>query len=1449
MKVLIISDLHIDESNDWNYINKITDNMIDRVKKKKSEDEELYMFFLGDVINCGGIGNNSNKFSEADKFIKKLKVAFSNVKMLFVPGNHEIEKNSDLTSFNEFIQRHSYKKDFIFTMDSSVHSLEESNVNFILIDSTLTRNYALNGEIDIVALKANMKKGMNIIFMHYPPCQQKGIDRSIENKDELIATHSNFIFYGHQHGNVEVPDFLDNDTDIHAVGTLIKNETGCSNEFLLLDVADGRINYAYRYVWKITNFVANLLFPVKDNKVSHYITLSKPDKNETKIGRRLKKMSSNKKNDKNSFIYNYDGEDIIEVIKKQNLILLLGDAGIGKSFELANIYWKYEKDDDYFPIWVNLRNTSYEDIGKYLELAKDNTIDRKTPLVLLDGLDEMNGVNVSDLIKRLGSATHGNPEVKIILSARTNYWLSIDNMFVTYKILPLSTDQISEIAKENGVEKVKDFLEYLKKEDYSALAQIPFYLFDMIRMYIETGSLPKRESLLDSIISYRFKDGDKRSPCEYEETLMANEYELRFHLSKLSFLMQSLHITTLRNMKYTQYFSSIMRKYFNKTGLIVSKESDNDMVWEFTHNIFREFFVADYLADTPFDELLKVITYDKDRKLLRPSWVNIISLLLPMRKDDQLLKWLIETSPEIIYKFESDMITAEERNKIFIYLMWDCFNKNLPLYTIYDVEKLAKYFQSESALYFLIEVISNPKNIASSLNSISILRYFDCFYNMEYKIEEAIMPYLNATQPEYLITLSIEVLVQIIKNDLCSLTVKLFNLLKDDQRTEVVGALSMLFNKANVADEYSEYLLNILKKDEKIYRNYSVWREFSTAIKSFQSIDNLLKSIYILCSERSYIIHEIDELFDEVIKITFKMHKSEIKGLLDKFIDIFIYCAKNYDRYKTNVIKQRFHDHSLLSDALCRILKYKIPTNAMMFSIEGIMEENLLDILISSYLADETDSEAYKWYARRHSRELSLFNKLNEAVVQKEGMGIQCDLEEEWDKINREGPQKYFDSLFEKHIFREMLNELIGFLYDDVKCGELFGDSLLRIPQNRVDMRNIQTALYHNGSTKCKVKHFLNEIDWGVFVICEICRMFEIYENIVVSLEQEKYLKTYFYKTLADTNFETLNRNQFFIAKHIILLQKKFGFTISDEKLLEMLSLPWYVFVLSTSSGDSAALDFVMHNISDKIVLRNKIVYNIKNKELDPEVAKTYILYCEKEELEEGVEIAIALLKDTSEEGKWCKNCAVNYLITVKGEGFVDNLVDDNIDNDFLKQLSYKINNKNDRIIAMMVKRNSTSEDQLLFLGELISLNNRYALEKYYDLAKKANTLPDLLPEGSRIEPITMSIQEINDISLVDIVINLFRLCFSEGFKDKENFGLRGSLNNAINKLIQVDKLKLEEKLNNLIEECPDNEKLVSTCYWHLENIKQLIDISSDTPWSIEETLAFLESHKQNTLF
>lgn len=1446
MKLLIISDLHFDENNSWDFINKITSNMVHRVKKKLIENEELTIIFLGDIINCGGIGNNLVKFSEADKFIDLLKNAFSNVKMLFIPGNHEIENNSfELSAFNNFCQQHSYKKDYVFTMKSSVFSVEEANVNLILVDSTLTRNHDLNGKIDIKALKSKMNAGKNIIFMHHPPCELEGADRSIINENELIATHSNFIFYGHQHGNVKVPDFLNNDTDIHSVGTLFKQEKGCSNEFLLLDITDGRINFAYRYIWTVTNFVANLLFPVKTNKISDHITLSEPDKKPTKIFRKLQRMSNSQKNRKeNAIWYDYIGEDIIDVIKKHNLMLLLGDAGTGKSFELANIYWHYKNDDDYFPIWVNLRNTNYSDVAKYINLAQHNTIDRKIPLLIMDGLDEMDGGEIADLVKELGSATQGNSEVKILLSARTNYRVSIDIHFVEYMLLPLNTEQISTIAIDNGIVNTTNFLECLKTTDGMTLAQTPFYLFDMIRIYKDTETLPKREFLLDLMISYRFKNGDERFPCAFKDTLLANEDLLRSQLKELSFIMQSLHIFALKNKEYTRCFSSNIREFFNKTGLILCKESDHTLVWEFEHNIFREFLVAEYLEDISFDKLLEIITYDKNNKLLRPSWVNILSFLIPMRIDDCIISWLIDNAPETIYKFESDRITAEKRDKIFIKLMQDSFDKRIPIYALHEEERLAKFFQGKSALSFLIEVIRNPLNNASSLGAISILRYFNNFYDMETEIKNVIIPYLNIKQPDYMVSMSVKTLIQLFDRDLLILVPEVFDLLKDDERSEVIGALCKLFHRANVVDDYYEYLFRMFDRYGKLQESLSATKEFTSAIKSFRNLNNILQLIELFCSDESYQFYEINELFKDLIIKVFEMNEHEHNKLLNNLVKIFVCVSSRCDKKKSNIIKQLFIDYGLLHDAFRRILKLKIPIEAMMFSIEDIMEKQVLDILISSYLADEVNPETYKWYARRNSKDSEIFDKLNQAVRDKEGIEIKIDEAIDWKKIQQEGNQKYFDSLFDKSKFALMIDELIAFLGDQTLCEELLGDTFSKVPPNRKDLQNIRTVLYHNGNGKCKVARFLESVDWGNISINEISRMFQNHEQIEVSLAQQKYLETYFYNKIENVNFEKLSKTQFYIVRQIILLHNKFKFVIRDDKLTEMLMLPWYVFVSSTSLSDSETLNFVSQNISDTSKLRKKIIYNIKNKKLDPLTAHTHILYCANEELVEGVDIAIDLFRNTSEEARGFKNCTIDYLITVKGDDFVNNLVDETIDDDFLKYLSYKIKNKNDKIIAIMIKRNSESDDQLLFLIELLKLNNRYALEKYYNLAKEANTLPDLLPEGSHIEEITMAIREINDISLIDVIFNLIKLCFSDGFKDKENFGLRGSLGTVINNFIQVDKVYTKEMLISLINDCEDNERLISTCNWHLKNIEHLINVSSDMPWNLETTLTFLKSRK-----
>ena len=107
-----------------------------------------------------------------------------------------------------------------------------------------------------------------------------------------------------------------------------------------------------------------------------------------------------------------------------------------------------------------------------------------------------------------------------------------------------------------------------------------------------------------------------------------------------------------------------------------------------------------------------------------------------------------------------------------------------------------------------------------------------------------------------------------------------------------------------------------------------------------------------------------------------------------------------------------------------------------------------------------------------------------------------------------------------------------------------------------------------------------------------------------------------------------------------------------------------------------------------------------------------------------------------------------------------------------------------------------------------------------------------------------MAIRKINDISLIDVVLKLFELCYSDKFIDKESFGLRSSLDTVINNFTQVDKLRTKEVLANLIKWNPENSKLISTCNWHLSNIEKLITVSNDFPWNLKETVAFLKSHR-----
>ncbi len=1454
MKILLISDLHFKEHNDWDMINKITDNMIRRVNNKMKKDDNIVVITLGDIIHYG----IPNAFQQAKLFYSHLQQNIAASEFRFVPGNHELI-NKNLNDFNLFIKEFNQPE---YTDKDTVYTEDTQSCRILYVDSTLSRIHNEPGRINLEEIKAKMSDLKNIICMHFPPCVQDGIDKNISNSGELIATRTNYIFYGHQHGYVEIPDYLEKDTGIHSVGTLLKDDVN-EHEFILLDIAGSKIHYAYRYVHNGVKFTPEILLPQKDNLQSDRIkTPELPSPQASCLKRKVKTTLGgiNNSNSDGLLWSNLIGTDIDEYIKENNLIILLGDAGSGKSFELQRIYQNYIDDEEYFPIWVQLKNVSNEKLSEYIGYCK-NTIDRKTPMLIFDGLDEMQGENIINFISDIGSAVMDDTEIKVVLSVRTALSRPIDG-FVQCTLIDVDDSGIKVYAKAKGVD-AELFYKAVCKSGCLGLARKPFYLVEMVKLFANTNTLPKEINLLPKMINNRFYDSDKKhtQTLLQGEGLVENEALLHRTLGEISFFMQTNKEYILSNYNYTDIWKLNVRNLLSRTGLLTKSLMDNTIAWEFEHNNFREYLAAKYLNQLSFEEIISIIVYDENRSKLRPSWLNVVAYLLSMQNDDKLINWLIHNAKDVLCDFESDKLTLANRNEIFISVMNDAISKQLPIFSLYDANKLGRYFQSDETISFMLGILKTNTNNYAVSSVLHVLRYCDNFFSKENDLKTVIIEKtLKDKNYEHIVVLSVEVLTQIFANDLTNITAEIFAILSEDRRSRVFGALCKLLVEAEAVDNYIDNIIKMLNSVNGIKEDISAQLGIENALTNAKNVRGVSSIIKLFCNnELPYVLNSKDDIFAQNCKRATELFHQGNTELLTTMIDCFIAMSSKSDSRKCKIVKTFFLDTKTLLTAFEDILSRKLRADSMMFTIEDIMDETLEDILIEKYLHSDTIDEAFKWYAKRIPSNSTIFMKLDDAVLKKDNARIQREPQIDWNKNRKECNQKYFNCLFDKGLFSKLIDELLFYIKNnDITCEQLVSTSsdeiyeFSAVPRERIDLQNIRTALYHSGLTTQKVTQFFDYINWEYFCTCEMCRILENNgEDIEIEDEQKQYINNYLKKQFASINLEnysdsTINKdeNKNKYIRHIIALAIKSEFVFTDEKLLEMLMLPWYVFVSSTSTGESKALKFVTERIVESKRLQYKILENIRNRKLEPLAAQTHLLYCLENKLPDAIKIAIDLFNSGLEEAKYHKNTAVDYLLAMKGNKFVDNLVSKVTDYDLLTYLARCMKSDNKNLINKLIDENKKSDSQTLFLKELLELNNRYALETYLELAKGGNGLPDLHSDDSRIGEITMAIRKINDISLIDVISKLFEVCYSEGFTDKESFGLRGALNTVINNLNKIDPFRLKEMFTDLIEKHPKDGKLLSVCHWHLNDIESLINVSSDSPWSIEETLAFLKSHR-----
>lgn len=420
-------------------------------------------------------------------------------------------------------------------------------------------------------------------------------------------------------------------------------------------------------------------------------------------------------------------DSLREILNVNSKVILLGEPGVGKSYELEKLFqsqWDIRNDTQIYPIIITLKKyhctSTFEDLIPFKDWKRLSNI-----IFILDGLDETayphDFISVLELFINL----HKGKNYKFIISSRTNIYLNYQlqlESFKPFKLNPLDADQINTILENEGAKTDKINQEFIDKYPFYSS---PFFLKVVINYYqlhnkwIESENEIWSYFIDNELNAFELKERKKRKVLIPKEKKML----------KLASLVNELQ--GRNQFKEEELFALFGEQYINFiVNPFISNSDINEPVYSFKHRQYQEYFASLVLKELTFKELKEIINIDKVNKV-RPSLTNVTSLLLSISDDclfKELSEYLFESDIEILIKSDSLRISNATKFSLFKeYFTSKCLEKKLWLGThsnINEVE-LAQFADSTESFTFLIDIIKNKElNNRARVSAINLLKEF-----------------------------------------------------------------------------------------------------------------------------------------------------------------------------------------------------------------------------------------------------------------------------------------------------------------------------------------------------------------------------------------------------------------------------------------------------------------------------------------------------------------------------------------------------------------------------------------------------------------------------------------------------------------------------------------------------------------------------------------------------
>ncbi|WP_069130087.1 NACHT domain-containing protein [Rhodohalobacter halophilus] len=942
---------------------------------------------------------------------------------------------------------------------------------------------------------------------------------------------------------------------------------------------------------------------------------------------------------------------LLEKILIESKIVLLGEAGSGKTTELKKLAIDLnDEDSSFFPIYQQLTNYTPE-IGLedflpeyWKEIPEDLLV------IIWDGLDEIPPEEFNKVVRQINSFSERYSEIRIVISCRTNFYELPNNTsqgtlpdYESYFINDFDIDDVKRFYKTSFEEKeVDDFIANIFENDLGDLIVNPFFVMVLADVYSKNKTLSLSQAdLFQQFLFQRMEFDEEHFKTTFE--IRSKKQELIELLEKVALGMETLAQNYIQEEDLLTLVNSKEYKML-QFGSSFTKRKGDDRVWKFEHNNIQEYLAARVLSKLEYDKVIQFITFEPDHEKLIPSWLNTLSFLFSLLNSDenlfnQLLKWLLDNEEEVVVKFERDKIPTGTRNELFqgIFNHYKSHDVRINSNKFSDRE-LAKFGQSSENLKFLISEIKDENSSRiNKLNAIHLIGYynFEDFGTEEISLTKDLLvaEVLSHIDDSYYIFNSIHALEhgKLYDRDVIE---KIMDQFGKRENQYIRAAIYSLLIESGYVDNYVDYLVEgsklLYKQDSNERGQTSLLDEswnLKNCFKSIKSYEGLTTLYQEISKERYFDFgYDSEKILKAIIDNSIQLYKKDTR-IFEKFLDWYVKQVNNF-RWKWLKEQLRFFKETDTTVKAFQSLweSEDRDSEAIVTALAHLATENSLKFVIKKYEKhDCTNRDIENLYQRMYRVGNESYPVFKELIKENTSISIEePEPQFDYEKFRNEKRQKDFDLLFEE----EGIERSVEQIFQKEEKNVLSEDDLfeMRKIQNRyteIDDIYPEPALRLLRSLSRKEKNITqrealnwfeenHNVEW--YKISLVYEYLSRDENLDVKEYQREWIKNWCDDKISEVDFKVAIRQKEgegvssnYIAIYLWYFLRRFDFDYPEHVMLDMLSFDhieghgWIGINYITSKLDVEIIKKrVIQNLQDGIevtqVLLNHIEYAVEHK-------------------------------------------------------------------------------------------------------------------------------------------------------------------------------------------------------------------------------------------------------------